>query len=92
MASKPAYIASIGLLLLSLSAHAEDNHQTPHAEDKVTTVSEEIIVVAQKATSEKPFHLAMAPIIADPQDLVLENLAERLNSADKAGSKGPLDI
>ena len=92
MASKTAYITSIGLLFLSLSAQAEDNHQAQHAEDTVTAVSEEIIVVAQKASSEEPFHLAMAPVIADPQGLVLQNLAERLNSADKVESTGPLDI
>jgi hypothetical protein len=92
MASKPAYISCIGLFVLSLSAQAEENHRAQDAVDTVKTVSEEIIVVAQKASTEKPFHLAMEPVVTDPHSLVLQNLTERLNSADKADFKGQLDI
>ena len=55
-------------------------------------VSEEIIVVAPKALAEDAPHLALQQGIADPQDLILQNLAERLNSADKVASRGQLDI
>ena len=92
MASKSAHIVGVGLLFMSLSAHAEDGHQAHHAAAEATTVNAEIIVVAQRAVDETPFQLAMEPVIADPQDLILENLAKRLSSADKPTSKGSLDI
>lgn len=92
MASKSAHVAGISLLLLSLSAHAEDNHQAHQAAAVETPVTAEIIVVAEKAADETPFQLAMVPVIANPQDLVLEDLAERLNKTEKAATKGSLDI
>jgi hypothetical protein len=91
MASKSAHIASLSLaFFLSLSAQAEDNHQAEPTDQKTITVSEEIIVVAPKTQDENAFHLALQPGIADPQDSILQNLAERLNGA--AGAKGQLDI
>jgi|GEM_PF-3132922 len=93
MASKSAHIAGLSLaFFLSLSAQAEDINQAEPTDQKVMTVSEEIIVVAPKTQDENTFHLAMQRGIADPQDLILQNLAERLNSTDKAGANGQLDI
>jgi hypothetical protein len=93
MASKSTHIASLGLaFFLSLSVQAEDNNLADQSDHKTTTVSEEIIVVAPKAQDENTLHLAMQPGIADPQDLILQNLAERLRSAERAEVKGQLDI
>ena len=93
MASKSAHIASLGLAFcLSLSAQAEDNKQADPTGQASMIVSEEIIVVAPKALAEDAPHLAIQQGIADPQDLILQNLAERLNSADKVASRGQLDI
>ncbi|MCR9258756.1 MAG: hypothetical protein NXH95_03475 [Pseudomonadaceae bacterium] len=91
MASKTAPVASLCLaLFLNLSAQAEDNNQAEQTDQKSLTVSEEIIVVAPKTQDENAFHLALQPGIADPQDSILQNLAERLNGA--AGAKRQLDI
>lgn len=93
MTSYSTRILSAGLTIaLSLSAIAEDNNQNLQAAANAAKVSEEIIVIAAKAPDAEALQLAMRPTITDTQNMVLQDLAERLRTNLDTELKGQRDI
>ena len=93
MVSKFIYTASIGLALaFSVSVKAQENNIEKDAGSKTIQVSEEVIVVEQKAHTTEALQIAVAPTIADAHSLVLENLSKRLGRSVREDANNQLDI
>jgi hypothetical protein len=93
MASRLVNTACIGLALaFSSSIQAQDNNIEKNAASETMQVSEEVIVVEQKAQTTEKLQIAVAPTSADAHSLVLENLSKRLGSSVRVASNNQLDI
>ncbi len=79
-------------MAFSVSTQAQENNIEKNAASKTIQVSEEVIVVEQKAHSTEELQIAVAPTIADAHSLVLENLGKRLGRSVREEPNNQLDI